>query len=83
MYHMQGYQRKATRAFNKKVKPRQLRIGDMVLKEIINPMRNPREKGKFKPNWPRPFLIKEIFFGGGVRLVDFDGNLFVEPTIMD
>ena len=83
MYHTQGYQRRAMRAFNKKVKPRELRIGDMVLKEIRNPMRDPREKGKFKPNWSGPFLIKEIFSGGGVRLVDLDGNLFAEPTNMD
>ena len=71
------------RAFNKKVKPRELRIGDMVLKEIRNPMRDPREKGKFKPNWSGSFLIKEIFSGGGVRLVDLNGNLFAEPTNMD
>ena len=46
-------------------------------------MRDPREKGKSKPNWSGPFLIKEIFSSGGVRLVDLDGNLFAEPTNMD
>ncbi|KAM3685043.1 hypothetical protein ACB098_11G090700 [Castanea mollissima] len=71
------------RTFNKKVRPRELRIGDMVLKEIRNTMGDPREKGKFKPNWLGPFLIKEIFSGGGVRLVDLNGNLFAEPTNMD
>ena len=83
IYHTQGYQIRAMRAFNKMVRPRELRTRDMVLKEIRNPMRDPREKGKFNPNWLGTFLIKEMFFGGGVRLVDLDGNLFAEPTNMD
>ncbi|KAJ9173895.1 hypothetical protein P3X46_016986 [Hevea brasiliensis] len=32
LYHMQAYQRKIARAFNKKVKPRKIKEGDMILK---------------------------------------------------
>ena len=33
-YHAQGYQKRIARAFNKKVKPRNLTEGDLVLKML-------------------------------------------------
>jgi len=33
LYHIQGYQHRIARAFNKKVKSRNLKEGDMVLKD--------------------------------------------------
>ena len=33
-YHAQGYQKRIARAFNKKVKPRNLKEGDLVLKVL-------------------------------------------------
>ena len=81
LYNTQGYQRRAMRAFNKKVKPRNIKIGDMVLKEIRAPVHDPR--GKFKPNWSGPFIVKEIYSGGAARLIDIDGNPFTEPTNLD
>ncbi|GMQ11589.1 hypothetical protein CsSME_00054167 [Camellia sinensis var. sinensis] len=33
LYHIQGYQRKIAKAFNKKVKSKNLKEGDMVLKD--------------------------------------------------
>jgi hypothetical protein len=58
LYHVQGYQRRMTRAFNKRVRPRNLKEGDLVLKELWAPVFNPREK--FKPNWAGPYVIKKI-----------------------
>ena len=46
--HVHTYQRKMARAFKKRVKPRPLRIGDLVLKVIRGLIRDPR--GKFRPN---------------------------------
>ena len=34
LYHIQGYQRRPRKAFNKEVKARDLKTGDLVLKEI-------------------------------------------------
>ncbi|KAL4602208.1 hypothetical protein ACB092_10G037100 [Castanea dentata] len=64
------------RSFNKRVCPRELKVGDLVLKEIRASVHDPRRK--FKPNWSRPLMIKEIYPGGGTRL-----NSFVEPTNLD
>ena len=34
LYHTQGYQRRLRKAFDKKVRTRDLKLGDLVLKEI-------------------------------------------------
>ena len=34
LYHIQGYQRRLGKAFDKKVRIRDLKLGDLVLKEI-------------------------------------------------
>ncbi|KAJ9189046.1 hypothetical protein P3X46_000387 [Hevea brasiliensis] len=81
LYHMQAYQRKIARAFNKKVKPRKIKDGDMVLKQARPIPFDPR--GKFKPNWDGPYIVKKIFSGGAVRISDLDGNEFQEPVNLD
>ena len=34
LYHIQGYQRRFRKAFDKKVRTKDLKLGDLVLKEI-------------------------------------------------
>ncbi|XP_074299530.1 uncharacterized protein LOC141630651 [Silene latifolia] len=82
LYHVQLYQKRIERAFNKKVKPRGINEGDLVLKSVraLLPV-NPR--GKFKPNWAGPYLVKKILTGGAVRLTYLDGNDFSNPTNLD
>ncbi|RVW43583.1 hypothetical protein CK203_097563 [Vitis vinifera] len=53
-----AYQRKMTRAFKKRVKPRPLQRGDLVLKVIKGLIRDLR--GKFRPNWSGPYFIREL-----------------------
>ena len=81
LYHIQGYQRRIARAFNKKVKSRHLEEGDLVLKEIRAPVFDPR--GKFRPKWSGPFIIKKILSGGATQLIDLDGNVFSSLVNMD
>ncbi|XP_074313585.1 uncharacterized protein LOC141648768 [Silene latifolia] len=75
-------QKRIERAFNKKVKARGIIEGDLVLKSVkaflpIDP------RGKFKPNWEGPYLLKKILSGCAVRLTDLDGNDFTNPTNLD
>ncbi|RVW75922.1 hypothetical protein CK203_051826 [Vitis vinifera] len=56
--HVRAYQRKMARAFKKRVRPKPLRIGDLVLKVIRGLIRDPR--GKFRPNWSGPYFIREL-----------------------
>ena len=52
LYHIQGYQRRFRKAFDKKVRTRDLKLEDLVLKEIQAPVQD--AKGKFKQNWAGP-----------------------------
>jgi hypothetical protein len=81
LYHVQGYQRRIARAFNKKVKSRNLVEGDMVTKEIRAPVFDVR--GKFRPKRSGPFIIKAILSGGAAQLIDLDGNEFSTLVNLD
>ena len=81
LYHIQGYQRRIARAFNKRVKSRNLEEGDMVTKEIRAPVFDP--SGKFRPKRAGPYIIKEILSGGAARIIDLDGNEFSKLVNLD
>ena len=68
-------------AFKKQVKPRSLQKCDLVLKVIRGLIRNPR--GKFRPNWSRPYFIRELTLKGAAWLMDLDRNRFLEPINVD
>ena len=78
LYHMQLYQARLARAFNKKVKHKSVKTGDWVLKQAKLNIADPR--GKFRPNWEGPYLVKTVLSRGAVKLMDFEGNEFSEPT---
>ena len=80
-YHAQGYQKRIARAFNKKVKPRDLKEGDLVLKVLSDETFDPR--GKMKPRWSRPFVIKKIMLGDVTRIIDLDGEEMLWPINLD
>ena len=81
LYRTQGYQRRLRKAFDKKVRTKDLKLGDLVLKEIRALIQDANRK--FKQNWAGPYIIKQIYSGGAVRLMDLDENPFTEPTNMD
>ena len=64
-----------------KVRTRDLKLGDLVLKEIRAPVQDANEK--FKQNWANTYIIKQIYSGRVVRLMDLDANPFTKPTNMD
>ncbi|RVW68358.1 hypothetical protein CK203_063788 [Vitis vinifera] len=57
---------------------RRLRATDHVIRELI---RDPR--GKFRPNWSRPYFIRELTLESAAWLMDLDGNRFSEPINVD
>jgi len=78
---MQIYQKRIARAFNKRVKCRNIKIGDLVLKEMGTAVHDPR--GKFMPNWLGPFIVKSITPQGMVQLMDMDGTEFATLVNLD
>ena len=81
LYHLQLYQKRVERAFNKRVRPKTFQKGDLVLKQCKQVIPDPR--GKFRPNWEGPYLVKQVYGKGAVKLTDMDGNEFSEPINID
>ena len=71
-YNAQGYQKRIARAFNRKVKLRNLKEEDLVLMVLRDETFDPR--GKMKPRWFGPFIIKKIMFGVVTRITNLDGG---------
>ena len=69
------------RAFKKWVKPRPLQRGDLVLRILKGLARDLR--GKFRPTWSGPYIIRELTPKGAAWLTDLDGNQFLKPTNVD
>ena len=69
------------RAFNKKVRPRNLKEGDLVLKVLRYEAFDLR--GKMKPRWSGPFIIKKIMLRGAILITDLDREEMLHPINMD
>ena len=63
------------------MKSRNLKEWDLVLKVLRDETFDPR--GKMKPRWSRPFIIKKIMVGGATRITDLDGEEMLRPINMD
>ncbi|XP_070015723.1 uncharacterized protein [Nicotiana sylvestris] len=70
--HGQLYQQRMTRAYNKKVRPRNFEVGQLVLRRILP--HHQEAKGKFAPNWKGPYIIRKILPRGALYLGDIEGN---------
>jgi len=79
--HGQLYQNRMTKAFNKKVRPRQFTPGQLVLKKIFP--HQGEAKGKFAPNWQGPYMIHRVLSGGAVILAEMDGRGSTKPINSD
>ena len=55
----EDYQRKTTRYYDQKIKPRTYNPGDLVLKKLLPARKNP-EHGKLGPNWQGPYIVSRI-----------------------
>ncbi|RVW61033.1 hypothetical protein CK203_045826 [Vitis vinifera] len=79
--HIHACQRKMARAFKKRVRPRPLQKGDLVLRILRGLIGDPREK--FGPSWSGPYVIRELTPEEAAWLTNLDGNQFLDPTNMD
>ena len=79
--HGQTYQKRMIRAFNKKVRPQEYQVGDLVIKRIILPQSDPR--GKWTPTYEGPFVVKHVFSGGAMILTTMDGDDLPHPANAD
>ena len=55
----EDYQRKTARYYDRKVKPRSYKPGDLVLKKLL-PARKDPTHGKLGPNWEGPYIVSRV-----------------------
>ncbi|XP_070014169.1 uncharacterized protein [Nicotiana sylvestris] len=72
--HGQLYQNRMSKAFNKRVRPRQFIPEQLVLKRIFP--HQDEAKGKFSPNWQGPYMVPRVVTGGALILAKMDGEIW-------
>ena len=70
-----------TSTFRKRAKPRKFQKSDLVLKVLRGLINHPR--GKFRPSWSGPYVIRDLTREGAAWLTDLDGNQFTELVNVD
>ncbi|KAG2546243.1 hypothetical protein PVAP13_9KG043229 [Panicum virgatum] len=61
------------RAYDKLVKQRAFRRGELVLVLRRPIVVTHKTKGKFEPKWEGPYIIEQAYDGGAYQLVDHQG----------
>ena len=61
------YHRKTARYYDRRVKPRDYKLGDLVLKKLM-PARKDPTHGKLGPNWKGPYIVSHIVRPGNYEL---------------
>ena len=70
----EDYQRKTTRYYNQKVKPRSYKPGDLVLKKLLPARKNPAH-GKLGPSWEGPYIVTRVIRPGNYELQTEEGKI--------
>ena len=68
------YQRKTTRYYDRKVKPRIFKHGDLVLKKLL-PARKDPTHGKLGPKWEGPYIVSRVVRLGNYELHTEEGKI--------
>ena len=75
---MAEYQRKMAEYYNKRVKLRQLDIGDLVLRKVTTATKDPTQ-GKLGPTWEGPYWVVHYSRRGSYHLETLDGRRLLRP----
>ena len=73
------YRQNMVRAYNKLVKRRVFKKGELVLVLRRPIVVTHKTKGKFEPKWEGPYIIEQAYDGGAYQLIDHHGNRPMPP----
>ena len=79
--HGQLYQQRLKKAFDKKVRPRVFKTGDLVLKEIPSFLTDSRDKWTSNDNGP--YIVEKVFSSGALMITTMDGEEFTRLVNVD
>ncbi|KAK1404815.1 hypothetical protein POM88_004420 [Heracleum sosnowskyi] len=68
-----AYQKRVSRLYDRRVRVRRLRVGDLVLRRVM-PHTRISSHGVFGANWEGPYKIKSVLWEGTFHLEDLGGN---------
>ena len=71
--HIASYNQRITNLYNKRVRQRAFRAGDLVLRRFFENMTD-LATGKFQPNWEGPYMILRVGAAGSYALNKLDGT---------
>ena len=71
--HLECYQARLSKAFNKKVRPRSFQVGDLVLALRRPIIMTHKTKSKFTSKWDGPYVVQEVYTNGAYTIVEEDG----------
>ena len=76
------YHRKTMRYYDKRVKPKSYKPGDLGLKKLM-PLRKDPSHGKLGPNWEGPYIISHIIRPGNYELQTDEGKTLPHSRIAE
>ena len=80
--HHQLYQRRMAKAYDRKVRPKEFKEGDLVLRKIL-PLPS-EDRSKWAPNYNKgPYVVKKAFSGGALLLTRMEGDDLSRPMNSD
>ena len=69
----EDYHRKTTRYYDRKVRPKSYKLGDLVLKKLLL-SRKDLTHGKLGPNWEGPYIVSRVVRPGNYELRTKEGK---------
>jgi hypothetical protein len=78
--NLELYRQNMVRAYDKLVKQRVFRKGELVLILRRPIIITHKTKGKFEPKWEGPFIIEQAYDGGAYQLMDHQGIHAMPPV---
>ncbi|XP_020592205.1 uncharacterized protein LOC110032761 [Phalaenopsis equestris] len=69
-----SYRQRVARYFNRRVKPRPISVGDLVLRSIEAAGHGP-QRNKLSPLWEGPYIVATMIKPGTFKLKDSDGKI--------
>lgn len=80
LQNLEAYQARMSRAFDKRVKRRSFKEGDLIL-AVIRPMNiTHKMQSKFEPKWEGPYIVKDVYSSGAYRIISPDGEYCPPPV---
>jgi hypothetical protein len=79
LQNLELYRQNMVRAYDKLVKHRVFRKGELVLVLRRPIVVTHKTKGKFEPKWEGPYAIEQVYDGGAYQLVDSQGSRPMPP----